>query len=267
MKNYFSIGILLSLSIHLMANDIALPEINNDMRSVAKEAISNARIEAVNIKKPTINDTLKHKIYGLTKQVQQQSEAHNVSVKNLLDKTVNNKAWVFKQAQLIKGASKDLGVDDETQVETLSGHRLYLFISSSMPKNKVRQYARQLSKYPNTQMVMRGFIGGGRKMQPTMKYIKSIIVKNENCNGVDCKTYTTKINIDPVLFQRYGIDKVPTLVYVDKLSGANYCSEGNADIVHANGVHKFTGLAPIKYMISELADKTKLSKLGYLSKL
>jgi hypothetical protein len=31
----------------------------------------------------------------------------------------------------------------------------------------------QLTKYPNAQMIMRGFIGGGKKMQPTMAYIKS----------------------------------------------------------------------------------------------
>jgi hypothetical protein len=49
----------------------------------------------------------------------------------------------------------------------------------------------------------------------------------------------TKFNIDPVLFQRYQITQVPTLVYVDDISGGGYCSEGNTKIVNTKGVHKF----------------------------
>jgi hypothetical protein len=72
-------------------------------------------------------------------------------------------------------------------------------------------------------MIMRGFIGGGKKMQPTMAYIKSIITKDAHCNrGVACKTYKTKFNIDPVLFQRYQITQVPTLVY-EVASFASFC--------------------------------------------
>jgi hypothetical protein len=37
------------------------------------------------------------------------------------------------------------------------------------------------------------------------------------------------------------------------LLGGGYCSEGNTKIVNTKGVHKFIGLAPIKYMVSELA--------------
>ncbi len=269
MKNcLYALIFLLPIPSALLASDIALPKISNDMQKLAKEATSNARIKALNVQKvaPKPSKNLIDQVEKLANQAKKQAETQKNTVNILLNKTVRNAKWKAKQTQLIQSLNKTLDVEDEAkQSETVSGHRLYLFVSSSMPKNKMRQYARQLTKYPNAQMIMRGFIGGGKKMQPTMAYIKSIITKDAHCNrGVACKTYKTKFNIDPVLFQRYQITQVPTLVYVDDISGGGYCSEGNTKIVNTKGVHKFIGLAPIKYMVSELADKTKLSKLQLL---
>ncbi len=269
MKNYFNISIIiLFLSSPVTAN-IVLPEISQDIQNLANDTVnSNARIKAFNIQKPVISQALKKQVNNLIKQTNQHIEEHQSRVKKLVDKTINNKAWKFKQTQLIKEMNKEFGIEDENnKSKDVSGHRLYLFVSSSIPKNKMRQYARQLVKYPNTQMLMRGFIGGGKKMQPTLQYIKSVVVKNKDCIGVACKIFKTKINIDPVLFQRYKVTKVPTLVYVDELSGGSYCSEGNAEVVNANGVHKFIGLAPLNYMLSELADKSKIKKLKEFSEL
>jgi len=268
MKYYYNISIIiLLLSSPLIASDITLPVISNEVRNLAKESISNARIKAVNLSKPVASKNFQQKVNAIVKTAKQQIGKQTQNVQTMLDKTIRNSNWKLKQAQLIKAFKKDHNVDkQETQV--VSGHRLYLFVSSSMPKNKMRTYARQLQKYPNAQMIMRGFIGGAKKMQPTMAYIKSIIVKNKDCSiGVACKTVKTKINIDPVLFQRYNITKVPTLVYVNELSGASYCSEGNTDIVNASGVHKFTGLAPLKYMLSELSNATNIGRLKTLSEL
>ena len=149
----------------------------------------------------------------------------------------------------------------------LFGQRLYLFVSSSIPQQKMREYARQLSKYPNSQMILRGFIGGAKKIQPTLEYIRSIITKNPDCIDSKCQVYKTIINIDPVLFARYAVSRVPTLVYVNEISGPSYCSEGNKEIVSSNGVHTFVGQAPLKYMIRELSSKTKLTKLQQLEAL
>lgn len=266
-KNYFNISIIILLLSNPLIADIYLPEVSNEMwQLVDKSVRSKARIDAFNIKKPVIDQALKKQVKQLGEQSDKNIAKYHPLVKSLVDKTINNKAWKFKQSQLIKGLNKDLDIEEQKNTE-ISGHRLYLFVSSSMPKNKMRQYVRQLPKYPNAQILIRGFIGGGKKMRPTMAYLKSIITKDENCSGIHCKTYKTKFNIDPVLFQRYQISKVPALVYVDELSGASYCSEGNTNIVNARGVHKFVGLAPIKYMIQVLADKTKLAKLEQLLEL
>lgn len=274
MKNYFNISIVvLSLISPVIANIITLPEISQEIRDLANETTkSNARLSAFSATKPVIDRLTTKQVNNLAKQANQDKQQQQITVGSIVDKTINNDAWRFKQAQLIKSFNGDFDIDNQQsdnnhKTKIVSSHRLYLFVSSSMPKAKMRAYARELAKYPNTQMIMRGFIGGGKTMLPTMTYIKSIITKHEGCNGVNCKTYNTTFNIDPVLFQRYEITKVPTLVYVDNLSGGTYCSEGNADIVNANGVHRFIGLAPLKYMVSELADKTQLPTLRELTQI
>ena len=258
--------LLMSINVHA---EITQPVISDEIKAFTEQTIkdrSSVRVNAYQLSKPKTTEKIKRGIEAMIEQNKQQQVKHTKSVKQLFDKTINNKAWKAKQAHYLKRFNKELGIKDKSNDENMqvSGHRLYLFVSSSMQKNKMRTYARQLSKYPNAQMLLRGFIGGGKKMQPTMTYIKSIIVKNENCKGVRCATHQANVNIDPVLFQRYQITKVPTLVYVDELTGGNYCSEGNTDVVNASGVHKFTGLAPLKYMIKELAETTKLTKLEKL---
>lgn len=279
MKNYFNINILILLlsvvvsmitSTVTMAN-IALPEVSQEMRNLANETNqSNARLNAFAVTKPVVSQSTHKQVKSLVKWANQHKQQQYTTVGALVDKTINNSTWQFKQAQQIKSLNSDFNIsnqqnDNSQHSQAVSGHRLYLFVSSSIPKAKMRSYARQLQKYKNAQMIMRGFIGGGKKMRPTMSYIKSIITKVDNCNGVHCPTYKIKFNIDPVLFQRYQITKVPTLVYVDNLSGAGYCSEGNGEIVSAEGVHRFVGLAPLKYMISELTQTTQLPKLRQLA--
>lgn len=285
MKNYFNINILillLSVAVSMITStvtmaNIALPELSQEMRNLANETNqSNARLNAFAVTKPVISQSTHKHVKSLVKWANQNKQQQHTTVSTLVDTTINNSTWQFKQAQQIKSLSNDFNMsnqqsnnsqqnDNNQHSQAVSGHRLYLFVSSSIPKAKMRAYARQLQKYKNAQMIMRGFMGGGKKMQPTMSYIKSIITKADHCNGVHCPTYKIQFNIDPVLFQRYNITKVPTLVYVDNLSGAGYCSEGNGDIVSAKGVHRFVGLAPLKYMISELAQTTQLPKLRQLA--
>lgn len=274
MKNYININIIILSLIATniaAAEEITLPVISDEIMEFSKEAAiskSAARSAAYGSSKPLISEALERNVKAMVDLSIRQQLQQNTTIQQLLNKTINNKDWKNNQSKYIQAFNKELDLGEQTTQTTqggqVSGHRIYLFISSSIPTKNMRQYAKELTKYPNAQIVMRGFIGGANKMQPTMAYIKSIIAKDESCMSINCKNYNTKINIDPVLFNRYGITKVPTLIYVDELSGANYCSEGNTDIVKANGVHRFTGLAPLSYMIRELAETTKLVKLEQL---
>jgi len=95
--------------------------------------------------------------------------------------------------------------------------RIYLFVSSSMPISTLKNYASDLDKLndPNIIMVMRGFVGGLRFIKPTLVFIDSILIKDPNCDPKrkKCDAYQASINIDPALFMTYGVQAVPAIVY------------------------------------------------------
>lgn len=256
---YFYYFIILLISSSVMATGITIPKITQDMHLLASKTIKvrqQARLTAIN-SKPHIIST---KTIARLKTIKPNIAANQQSVSKLLEQTIQNNNWQQKQNKLTQNLYQKLDINQPTQ-QGRSGYRLYLFISSSIPKDKLRNYTRQLASIPNAQIIMRGFIGGAKKMTPTMHYLRTLINKDKNCIGVNCPTHKVAINIDPILFNRYQISKVPALVYVDSLTGANWCSEGNTKLTTASGVHKFTGLAPLKYMLRELVDASNNDNL------
>ena len=99
-----------------------------------------------------------------------------------------------------------------------SSGRTYLFISSSVPVATLRNYARDLALTPNASMVMIGFVGGMKQIAPTSQFISSILLKDPLCRKASCPGYNTEVLIDPLLFRKYGITRVPALVYVPEFS-------------------------------------------------
>jgi len=93
--------------------------------------------------------------------------------------------------------------------------RIYIFISSSVPKETLWNYARDLDALgqPRMSIVMRGFVGGMTKVRPTLEFLRGVLFKNENCASDECEAYQAPIIIDPLLFRRYGIEAVPAIVY------------------------------------------------------
>ena len=91
---------------------------------------------------------------------------------------------------------------------------LYIFISSSMPKNTIRAYAQDVAllKEQNIIIVLRGMIGQPAKLKETAKYIQNIIKKDPECES-KCKLYKVRFSIDPKLFEKYNITEVPVFVY------------------------------------------------------
>jgi len=102
---------------------------------------------------------------------------------------------------------------------------LYLFVSSSVPLNTLRSYAAMIDRARTSRiiMVLRGFVGGMKKIRPTMEFIGEVLKKDPGCNlakekyptrGHKCDSYQVNIQVDPQLFQRFGIEEVPALAYL-----------------------------------------------------
>jgi type-F conjugative transfer system pilin assembly protein TrbC len=99
-----------------------------------------------------------------------------------------------------------------------------------MPMAALRRYASDLDRLadPNIVMVMRGFVGGMRYYKPTGDFIGQVLRKDEACEPgkEQCEAYQAGIQIDPMLFRRYGIKQVPAVVYVPQAQGADSGSDG-----------------------------------------
>ncbi|MBI5655536.1 MAG: conjugal transfer protein TrbC [Geobacter sp.] len=121
--------------------------------------------------------------------------------------------------ELFGDASGRFYPDSKTQAlgKLGSDERVYVFISSAMPLQTVRNYAASVAclRDPNVTLVMRGFMEGMTKIQPTIRFIASVLQRDASCNPADgeCEMLPAGLAVDPLLFRRYGIDRVPAVVY------------------------------------------------------
>jgi type-F conjugative transfer system pilin assembly protein TrbC len=135
--------------------------------------------------------------------------------------------------------------------------RIYLFVSSSVPIETLRNYARDLDRLgdPNVFMVMRGFVDGMKRVKPTLDFVKSVIAVDANCDVITtgCKAYRVNIKIDPLLFRRYGISRVPAAVYAADVRITDLSlSEGMEENANTGDHYTLHGDASLAYMLEIL---------------
>jgi type-F conjugative transfer system pilin assembly protein TrbC len=150
-----------------------------------------------------------------------------------------------------------------------SSERLYIFISSSIPVETLRNYVRALDKIKdnNIVMVMRGFVGGMKYIRPTIEFSKSILKKDPNCEpgAENCELYGANIEIDPLLFRKYAITRVPAFVYVPHMTvrdaGLSEGKQGNAEFSQYHVVYGDASLASIIEHLQKDAKSTSLDTM------
>lgn len=139
-----------------------------------------------------------------------------------------------------------------------SDERIYIFISSSIPKETLIQYARAIDASGlgnNIVMVMRGCIGGCEKIKPTLRFIENILTDGGNIAG----GMKAQIWIDPLLFRRYGINKAPVFIYAKGVNTQKAeLSEGlENNLKSAPSTYKSEGDWSMDYHLKVLYQKSK----------
>lgn len=152
------------------------------------------------------------------------------------------------------------------RAKLLSDERLYLFISSSIPDSVVRRYIKDIDRIGdrNIVVVMRGFVGGAKYVKPTLEYVSRILKKDQECDFLKnrCETYRVNLQIDPLLFRRYGINRVPALVYARGVNTLDLrTSEGIEDNTKIDNFYVIYGDASLEYLIEKIAEETKSESL------
>ncbi|MDD2732630.1 MAG: type-F conjugative transfer system pilin assembly protein TrbC [Desulfuromonadaceae bacterium] len=151
-----------------------------------------------------------------------------------------------------------------------SDERIYVFISSAMPLQTVRNYAASVARLgdPNVTLVMRGFVDGMTKIQPTIRFIGSVLQRDATCNPTDgeCEMLPASLAVDPLLFRRYGIDRVPAVVYVRGVKAEDAAlSEGDSRNTSISENHTVYGDASLEYLIEQIWRESGVRSLKDLS--
>ena len=171
-----------------------------------------------------------------------------------------------------KAYYKDLNSREGKKVtdkrERLSpNERIYLFISSSVPEATLRTYIKQIAglRDSNVMVLMRGFIGGMKYMGPTLKFIGKLLEKDPSC-GLSCGLYGVNVEVDPLLFRRYGIVRVPAVVYVPDIEVLGPGSEGLNRNAKVGRSYAFYGDAALSYSLKRLNEEAKSASLAAVIK-
>jgi conjugal transfer pilus assembly protein TrbC len=175
------------------------------------------------------------------------------------------KEGVFKKPieEYYSDSSKEI---EKTKGKLQPTERIYIFISSSVPIQTLRNYASSLDRLgdPNIVMVMRGFVDGMKYIRPTINFISDILRKDPSCDMTKqkCETYRADFQIDPLLFRRYQIDKVPAVVYTTGVNVVDVqMSEGLENNAKVSNYYVLYGDASLEYVLDTIQKETKSASI------
>jgi len=98
--------------------------------------------------------------------------------------------------------------------------RIYIFLSSSVPKEVWYEYVRQITEMNiDAVLVLRGCTGGCKYIKPTLEFIHDVIT----LGGKEEKGLPVEVWIDPILFRKYKVKVVPCVA----IEGKNFLSCGD----------------------------------------
>jgi len=221
--------------------DYKISNIKN-MTTVSKD--TNATVSDM-IKKQLDKNTMQNKAIEIRDHKNSKAFQREVLEKEeyiLYDEKINWQQHLGKYKKssnkIIKNLKEKGTISSETTTNQYlnSDEKIYIIISSSMPNHIIKNYFEMLQNV-NTDVtfVLRGTIGGIKKIMPTLNWIKDLL-KKENGN------YEYKIIIEPRVVTKYNIVKVPAVLYIKNFDSSyirensdeeSYIYYGTVDVDYA----------------------------------
>jgi type-F conjugative transfer system pilin assembly protein TrbC len=180
------------------------------------------------------------------------------------------KATVFKDSIDSFSAMASLPASSLTAPLRLSpDERLYIFVSSSMPLKTLRNYAGSIDRAndPNIVLVMRGFVAGMKEWKKMIEFSSNVLVRDRGCDVStgQCGLFAVNLEVDPLLFRRYQVSAVPTVVYARGVSRSDtVLSEGLADIARVSELYSVSGDSSLAYALEVIRQETGSATLDRL---
>lgn len=124
--------------------------------------------------------------------------------------------------------------------------KLFIVISSSIPKHILKNYFEMLQN-ANTDVtfVLRGTIGGVKKIKPTLDWMQEVLTKKDNTR------YEYNVVIEPRIVDKYKIERLPAVLYV-KNYNPSYTEE-TTDEEH----YIYYGAVDIDYALKKINGDVK----------
>jgi type-F conjugative transfer system pilin assembly protein TrbC len=176
------------------------------------------------------------------------------------------KATVFQDQLPSSRATPSVPLFAKSSGRMSADERLYIFVSASMPVEALRNYAAAIDRIgdPNVLMVMRGFAGGMKAWGNMLDFSSRVLARDRSCDARkdQCDLYRANLQVDPLLFRRYGVSVVPTVVYargVQRLDAA--MSEGLNDVATVSGFHAIRGDVSLEYLLESIRSETKSASI------
>lgn len=138
-------------------------------------------------------------------------------------KRLHNEVFKKYTATYEKQKQEEVGPDPlEDKEQQKTTQKIYLFISSSLPDETIHTYLADISRVNSGAVsivpVMQGMINGIKDREANKKYFSRILKEDMDCiddhqHRTACDRFKTNILFQPPLFIKYGIERVPALVY------------------------------------------------------
>ena len=196
---------------------------------------------------------------GVSNQVDKYKNAMTFDVETGIIKFSNEPSTINKTDNNMQMAKNGIFTNNE---------RIYIFISSSIPKavlDNYKAYIKSKGIGDTTFFVIRGCLpqggvfNGCKDFKPTMQFARDMIIE-------DNKTGVTGLLIDPVLFKTYGVTTVPQVVYAKNVNRrVDLGSEGDFSRLETTPQWwKSVGDWSLAYHLKELHNLSKEDKLQQL---
>lgn len=157
-------------------------------------------------------------------------------------------------------------VAGERKGKLTESERVYIFVSSSLPLQTVRNYAASVARLgdPRIVMVMKGFVGGMAKIQPTIHFVAAALKKDALCSPAEgeCTMLPANLVVDPLLYRRYVIERVPAVVFAKGVKAENPgLSEGDTKNTNVTDSYTIYGDASLEYILQTIGHESGSSSL------
>lgn len=187
------------------------------------------------------------------------SEKISQIYQDLAPKVEMEKTRIFG-AEDEKNLLENMNIRKKANLENfIQKNRIYIFMSESVPKQVWYNYGNYQvkNKLFNASMVLRGCIGGDcRLIKPTADFVQSIMKYDAN-NEIN-----PNVIIDPMLFRKYKIDRVPCVVFAENVSIQDYnLSEGADGNFKSKEIYKSCGDWDLAYHLREIQKQSNSLEL------